>query len=296
MEPKGIPPLQAADRRGPADRIPPEELTALGPVSYGWVAVPGNLDTAVPTPAPAPVVIVCHERYGVVQHTVELTEKFAAAGFVAVAPDFYADMDLSGEHDRLPDIGDAAALRHLDAAISYARNRYAGNRDASVGGAPVAVVGICRTGSYGILASAERDDITAAVMLYGGAQPREYEVGDHRSTPYPELIGAGTAPVLGIWGEKDHTMSVKDVRRVRDLLEDGRRSYEFVMYPDLPHGWLNDTMPGRFRAAQARETFELIVSWLQATFAAGAGAPAVSWRFTSTIAADYDFASNTRQH
>ena len=115
-------------------------------------------------------------------------------------------------------------------------------------------------------------------------------------TPYPELIGAGTAPVLGIWGEKDHTMSVKDVRRVRDLLEDARRSYEFVMYPDLPHGWLNDTMPGRFRAAQARETFELIVSWLHATFAAGAGAPAVSWRFTSTIASDYDFASNTRQH
>ena len=130
----------------------------------------------MPTSTPTPVVIVCHERYGVVQHTVELTEKFAAAGFVAVAPDFYADMDLSGEHDRLPDIGDAAALRHLDAAIAYARNL-----DPSVGGAPVAVVGICRTGSYGILASAERDDIAAAVMLYGGAQPREYEVGDLRS-------------------------------------------------------------------------------------------------------------------
>jgi carboxymethylenebutenolidase len=291
MEPKGIPPLQAADRRGPADRIPPEELTALGPVSYGWVAVPGNLESAVPTPTPTPVVIVCHERYGVVQHTVELTEKLAAAGFVAVAPDFYADMDLSGELDRLPDIDDAAALRHLDAAIAYARDL-----DPSVGSAPVAVVGICRTGSYGILASAERDDIAAVVMLYGGAQPREYQVGDLRTTPYPELIGAGTAPVLGIWGEKDHTMSVKDVRRVRDLVEDARRSYEFVMYPDLPHGWLNDTMPGRFRAAQARETFELIVSWLHATFAAGAGAPAVSWRFTSTIASDYDFASNTRQH
>jgi carboxymethylenebutenolidase len=287
MEPKGIPPLQAADRRGPADRIPPEELTALGPVSYGWVAVPDDADPAAPTP----VVIVCHERYGVVQHTVELTEKFAAAGFIAVAPDFYADVDLSGEQERLPDIGDAAALRHLDAAIAHARNLRP-----SVGSAPIAVIGICRTGSYGIVASAMRDDISAAVMLYGGAQPREYEVGDLRTTPYADLIGAGTAPVLGIWGEKDHTMSVKDVRRVRDLLEDASRSYEFVMYPDLPHGWLNDTMPGRFRAAQARETFELIVSWLQATFAAGAGTPAVSWRFTSTIAADYDFASNTRAH
>ena len=105
------------------------------------------------------------------QHTVELTEKFAAAGFIAVAPDFYADIDLSGEHERLPDIGDAAALRHIDATISYVRGL-----DAYDSGAPIAVIGICRTGSYGILASAERDDIAAVVMLYGGAQPREYDV------------------------------------------------------------------------------------------------------------------------
>jgi carboxymethylenebutenolidase len=285
VEPKGVPPLRTVETRGPADRIPPDELTPLGPVSYGWVAVPDAVDATTP----APVVIICHERYGVVQHTVELTEKFAAAGFIAVAPDFYADVDLSGENERLPDIGDAAALRHLDAAISHVHGL-----DAYVSGAPIAVIGICRTGSYGIVASAKRDDIAAVVMLYGGAQPREYDVGELRPTPYAELIKAGTAPVLGIWGEKDHTMSVEHVRRVRDHLEDARRSYEFVLYPDLPHGWLNDTMPGRFRAAQAHDTFKRIVSWLRATVSAPASA--VSWHFTSTIAGDYDFASNTRQH
>lgn len=287
VEPDGVPPLKAAGRRGPSDRIPPDELTRLGPVSYGWVAVPDTVDQS----KPAPVVIVCHERYGVVQHTVELTERFASEGFITVAPDFFADVDLSGEHQRLPDIGDAAALRHLHAAIAYAQTL-----DVHVSGAPIGVIGICRTGSYGILAGAVRDDIAAAVMLYGGAQPREYEVGQLRTTPYLDLIKAGAAPVLGIWGEKDHTMSVEDVRRVRDHLEDARRSYEFVMYPDLPHGWLNDTMPGRFRAAQARETFELIVSWLRATLAPGAQPPSVSWRFTSNIAGDYDFASNERLH
>lgn len=34
---------------------------------------------------------MCHERYSVVQHTVELADRFADAGFVAVAPYFYAD-------------------------------------------------------------------------------------------------------------------------------------------------------------------------------------------------------------
>jgi carboxymethylenebutenolidase len=284
VEPKGVPPLRTAEARGPADRIPPDELTPLGGGSYGWVAVPDVVET------PAPVVIICHERYGVVRHTVELTERFAAAGFIAVAPDFYADMDLSGEHDRLPDISDAAAQRHLDAAVSHIHGL-----DAYVSGTRIAVIGICRTGSYGILADATRDDIGAVVMLYGGAQPREYEIGELRPTPYADLIKAGTAPVLGIWGEKDHTMSVEHVRRVRDLLEDARRSYEFVIFPDLPHGWLNDTMPGRFRAEQARDTLERIVSWLRTSLSA-ARTPNVSWRFTSTIAGDYDFASNTRQH
>src|SRR5690349_9482638 len=284
VEPKGVPPLRGAEARGPADRIPPDELTQLGPESYGWVALPEGID------GPAPVVVICHERYGVVQHTVELTERFAAAGYIAVAPDFYADIDLSGVHDRLPDISDAGALRHLDAAVSYVRGL-----DAYAGGAAIGVIGICRTGSFGILGDARRDDIAAVVMLYGGAQPREYEVGDLRPTPYVELIKAGDAPVLGIWGEKDHTMSVEHVRRLRDLFEDARRSYEFVVYPDLPHGWLNDTMPGRFRAGQARETFELMVSWLRTTMAA-TPSQNVSWRFVSTIAGDYDFASNTRQH
>jgi carboxymethylenebutenolidase len=37
------------------------------------------------------------------------------------------------------------------------------------------------------------------------------------------------------------------------------------------------------------------VSWLRATVTAEP-ASQVSWRFTSTIARDYDFASNTRLH
>lgn len=284
VEPDGVPPLRTAEFRGPADRIPPDELTRLGPASCGWVAVP---DRASGT---TPIVILCHERYGVVQHTVELTGRFADAGFVAIAPDFYADMDLSGHHDRLPDIGDTTALHHLDAAISYARTA-----TPSAEGSPVAVLGICRTGSFGIVADAHRDDISAVVMLYGGAQPREYETGDLRPTPYRQLIEAGTAPVLGVWGERDHTMSVEHVRSLRDHLEDACRTYEFVMYPNLPHGWLNDTMPGRFRADQAAETFDLMVRWLHSTMP-GRPTNEVSWRFTSTISTNYDFADNTRLH
>ena len=271
--------------RGPSDRIDPHELTPLGPVSWGHVAVPAAAATG-----PRPILIQCHERYGVAQHTVELADRFAAAGLVTVAPDFYADVELTGDEDRLPELSDAAALRHIDAAIAHARTIEGCGADS-----PVAVVGVCRTGSYGLVADAARDDIDAVVMLYGGAQSREYEVGDLRPTPYADLIRAGGSPVLALWGEKDHTMSVDDVRKLRDLIEDAGRSYDFMLYPDLPHGWLNDTMPGRFREVEASQTFETITRWLDARLG-GVRADQVRWSFTAAYAADYDFASNPRLH
>lgn len=287
LDTPGVPPLLPADRRGANDRIPPEELTPLGGGSVGWVGVPA----ARPADGAAapPVVVLCHERYGVVQHTVDLGRRLAERGHVVVAPDFYAGMHLTGEEERLPDVPDTDVLRHLDAAVAHAHTL------PGAAASPVAVIGVCRSGSYGILASASRSGVAAVVMLYGGAQQREHETGALRSTPYPELLAGSTAPVLGIWGERDHTMSVEDVRRVRDLLEDARRSYDFTVYAGMPHGWLNDTMPGRSRPAEAEAAFEQIVQWL-ADVLHGPPATAVTWRFRSEIAPDYDFTTNERLH
>ena len=286
-ETPGVPPLLSAAERGPEDRIPPAELVPIGPSSAGWVSLPR--DEAA---GPRPVLVQCHERYGVVRHTVELAERFAGEGFVTVAPDFYADMALTGEEERLPDVADDAVLRHLDAAITHARSLPGVGPDS-----PVGVLGVCRSGSYPLLASAELPDIVAAVLLYGGAQDREYVTGPLRRTPYEDLIAAGGAPVLGLWGERDHTMSVDQVRRLRDLLEDARRDYDFTVYEGMPHGWLNDTMPGRYRAAAADEAFLSIVAWLHATLrTSGSERAHVEWVFRSRIAVDYDVASNERLH
>lgn len=284
VETPGVPAMVPPESRGPTDRIDPRELTAIGGTSAARVSVPPE----APEGGSA-IVVLCHERYGVVQHTIELADRFAAAGFVTVAPDFYADMALTGEEERLPDVPDDAVLRHVGAAISYARTL-----PACGAATPVAVIGICRSGSYGILASAERQDVDAVVMLYGGAQAREFSPDGPRSSSYESALSGGTAPVLGLWGERDHTMSVDDVRRVRDVFEEARRSYDFVIYPDMPHGWLNDTMPGRFRSDEANEAFELITSWLRNALRPGGEGTDVRWSFRSVISKDYDFSSNER--
>ena len=42
-------------------------------------------------------------------------------------------------------------------------------------------------------------------------------------------------------------VSVEDMRRLRDALESKRKTYEFTLFSGMPHGWMNSTMPGRYR-------------------------------------------------
>ena len=102
------------------------------------------------------------------------------------------------------------------------------------------------------------------------------------------------APVLGIWGEDDFVVSVDDVLRLRSSLEQHRKSYEFVLFPHMPHGWLNSTMPGRFRAKEADEAWRLIIDFLERVFSSEFPRDRVIWRFSSNMACDYDFSQKER--
>ena len=59
-----------------------------------------------------------------------------------------------------------------------------------------------------------------------------------------ELIAGTQCPVLGQFGEADHVMSVDSMLAWRNAFEQANKSYRIRVYPDAPHGWFNDTMPG----------------------------------------------------
>jgi carboxymethylenebutenolidase len=273
--------------RGPKDRLRADELTRFGEGSAGIVCMP---DSATEE-QPAPVVVVAPERYGLVQHTVDVAERFAAAGWAAISPDFYTGIS-ENEAGRLPELPDEAVLEHIRAAASHLR------ADVRCDASRVVIFGVCRSGSWGLLASAESPEVRGVIMLYGGAGPREFAVTGRRERPYQETIDAGRAPVLSIFGERDHTMSLDDVAALRAAFEQSRRSYDITVVPDMPHGWLNDTMPGRFRADAAEQTWTQMLAFL-ATVADAPSSPAaeapVTWTYRATVAADYDFDANIRQ-
>jgi carboxymethylenebutenolidase len=275
----------AGEPRGPKDRLREDELTWFGPGSGGIVRFPEAADAD----HPAPVLVVAPERYGLVQHTVDVAERFAAAGWATVSPDFYLGIS-ENEAGRLPALSDEEVGRHTDAALDHLR------RDPRCDSERVVVFGVCRSGSWGLLASAAHPEVQGVIMLYGGASKRDFESSALRTREYADIIRASRAPILGIFGEQDHTMSVDDVRRLRNEFEEAARSYTITIVPSMPHGWLNDTMPGRFRSDVAEQTWRQMISFLdEIRSASHVPAGHVQWVFESRIHEDYDFAANERQ-
>jgi carboxymethylenebutenolidase len=249
-----------------------------------FVAVPAG-------DAMVPAVVVMHERYGFVRHTRDLAERVARDGYVAIAPDLYfqhPDQEALHRGDVGCDISDPEAVAGLTAAIDALSS--IPQADSS----RIAVMGVCQTARYPLLLAATRP-IAAALVWYGSAQPREWEVNKKYPRSLDDIIAAVECPVLGMFGEADHLISIEDVRRFRDCLERHGKSFRIHVYRDAPHGWLNDTMPGRYRSTQAEAAWAAQREFLQMAFAGGYDRSAHRQRYEAEIAAGYDFRRNVRQ-
>jgi len=132
------------------------------------------------------------------------------------------------------------------------------------------------------------------VVWYGAASKREWVVNDRQPRPLEEVIAKVSCPVFGAFGEADHIISVEDVLRFRKCLEDQNKSYAIHIYRDAPHGWLNDTMPGRYRKPQAEAAWADQQRFLHRVFAGESDLKTITWRFTAGLRPDYDFAKNVR--
>ena len=241
--------------------------------------------------AKAPAVIVVHERYGLVRHTCDLAERFARDGFVAIAPDLYfkhPDQDALHRGDAGCDVSDPDALMALGSAIR------ALNAVPQADLSRLAIMGVCQTGRLPLVVAASHP-VSAALVWYGAAQPREWAVNSKYPRPLDEIIAAVDCPVLGMFGETDHLISIEDIRRFRDCLERHGKSYSVHVYRDAPHGWLNDTMPGRYRRAQAEAAWAAQRAFLQQVLAPDYDKSTRMQHYTADIAADYDFTRNVRQ-
>lgn len=244
-----------------------------------FLALPGS-------PGPHPSIVLLHERYGLAQHTKDLATRFASEGSVCIAPNLFFREPNQDEILR----GDAAG-HHTDDSVSEdvaaAIDRLVLVAEANTD--RISVMGVCATGRYPLVVAARRSDVDACLVFYGGT-PRT----DDGREPLLDVVKRSKAPVLGVFGELDHVDSIENVRAFRDCMEEARRSYVIKMFAAVPHGFLNDTMPGRYRRLQAEAAWQLLRDFMKRVRSGGFPTDRVQWTWESDISTEYDFSKNVR--
>ena len=239
-----------------------------------------------------PAVIFLHERYGVLQHTKDLTFKLAQAGYVGIAPDllsrFTGDRKALESGEARVELRDDEVVDDLSATVDYLKGLQA------VDASRIGVVGVCQTGRSSLLFAAHRLDLSTCVVVYGAVGTREWETNEFRPQPISSLVERLSCPLMGIFGEADHIISVDDVLRFRGLLEQYKKTYHIRLYRDAPHGWLNDTMPGRYRKVAAQDAWRLLLEFLGKTLKGPLDGDRVCSSFESDVSTNYDYKKNVR--
>jgi len=160
--------------------------------------------------------------------------------------------------------------------------------------AHVGMIGICQSGRYPFVWGAAHP-IGAACVFYGACHAAEWNVTPIHPCGIDGLLAQmQRTNVLGIFGEDDHVISIGDVQRFRNELEKRRHSYQVTMYPGVPHGWLNDTMPGRYRRDAAEAAWAELLGFLRAKLRPDLDRSVVERNYQSRTAVDCDFTKKVR--
>lgn len=191
---------------------------SAGARAYGYLAVP---------PAgTGPGVVVVQEWWGLDDHIVDVCDRFAAEGFVALAPDLMGgrvahDSDEAGQ--MMSELPVEESARALGGAVDYLLQHEA------VTSSTVGAVGFCMGGGFVLLLAAQQGDrVSAAVPFYG--------VGP----AVPDSFAGITAAVQGHYGEADGFYPVEQAReQEQQIRAESGADVQYFYYP-AGHAFHND--------------------------------------------------------
>ena len=242
-----------------------------------------------PGTAKAPVAVAMHERYGHVKHQRDVAERFAREGFIGLAPNMffnYPDQKAIAANRYHYDMTDPESVEYMAAALDALKVQVP---RADLG--KVAAMGVCQTGRHVFVTAAELP-IHVGLIWYGGASAKNFLVNHMYPRPLEELIKKMKCPVHAVYGEACHTQPVEDVRELRNCLERNKKSFKIIVARDSPHGFLNDTIPSRFRKEQSDRGWASQIAYARWAFSSAYDPSRLIQTFESDISVDYDFKKN----
>ena len=225
---------------------------------------------ADPQGAPRGALIVIHEIWGLVDHIKNVADRYAAEGYLVMAPDLLSDAGVTPETgaelfemmydadeqrrtvnqpklreafaaSRAPEFA-AGAIAKLTAVVD------ALEKENGVDGR-IGVLGFCFGGSYSFSLAESDPRVKAAVPFYGSAEPGE--------------VASIHCPVLAFYGQQDARL-IDALPALEKAMKDAGVDFEAKVYPEAGHAFFNDTNPNSFDPAAAGDAWSRSLEFLRA--------------------------------
>lgn len=221
------------------------EFPSNGTSGSGWFAPAAS--------GSGPGVLVLQEWWGLVPHIKDVVDRFAAAGFSALAPDLFGGTTTTEPDEAgklMMSLNLERAAKDTSGAVSFLLSHDA------VTSSRVGVVGFCMGGGLALLtACAEGDRVGACVPFYGVIPWEQVE---------PDW-SALTCPVRGHFAADDGFFGPDKVADLEQRLRDLGKDAELVVHPAVDHAFFNDARPEVYDAATAARTWDATLAFLRDT-------------------------------
>jgi carboxymethylenebutenolidase len=215
----------------------------------------GKMDAYVAQPKDGgsyPGVVVIQEAFGVNDHIKKVTERIAAEGYVAIAPDIYhreaerviSYAEMPKAIAALQRVVDSKAMEDVGAAIAHLKSQ--GNiKPGSLG-----VTGFCMGGRLTYLAAAQHNnDVKCAVPYYGGGIP----MGNPSPLSRTKEIKCS---MYLFFGGKDQLIPKEHVDQIKAELTANKVRFQMEVYPDAGHGFFCDDRAMSYNEGAAKDAWE----------------------------------------
>ena len=217
------------------------------PSPQGYGTVHGYLAEPAKANGKLPAILVVHENRGLNPHIEDVTRRIALEGYIAYAPDALHPLGgYPGDEDKAREL-----FPKLDQAKTRADFIAACHALAALprGTGKVGVVGFCWGGGIANYLATQLPDLAAVVPFYG-MQPPAADVGRIRASLLIHDAGKDERILAG-WPAYEAA------------LKSSRVDYQHFVYPDVEHGFNNDTTP-RYDEAAAKLAWSRTMAFFKA--------------------------------
>jgi carboxymethylenebutenolidase len=197
-------------------------------------------------------ILVIHESWGLTDHTRDVCDRLARAGFASLAPDLFGGRtaeDRAAAQQLAKELDTDRAIADVDAAVAELHNQNATE------GSRIGALGFELGGSLALAAGCRSQRIGAVVSFYAANPTLEYDFANLK------------APVLAIFAGEDESVTESVVQPLESALQRAGVRSSVQVRTDVKNGYMNDAQPDVYDATAATEGWDALLAFFRAELA-----------------------------